>query len=280
MIIVYKNFSKTPKLLAGLVNDIRTRMLESLVRPHIGKCVASKYGEGRAALQLETGRRSEDLVINWGVKIPDEIKSRFGTCLNLHAGKDKRQQMSELYTAGVTIPRTLGINAVEGSLPVLVRKHIQSHGGNGVRVITHQELGEWGQDTDHIYQDYIEKRAEFRVHVFKGKAICVTRKYMRENMTHDTEIWNFERGWAQKTVTKIGELLDESLSLVAVNAVGALGYDFGAVDIAMSMTGTLHVLEVNSAPSLIDERAKLWINAIWGQEVYQIQEEDDAESED
>jgi len=246
MVVVYGNFSQTAKLLASLINR------------HY-PCVASHYGHGRAALQAELGHRT-DTVINWGVKLPHD--NRAAEWVNRRAGIDKREQCSIMHNAGIRIPRTMHVHGNFAGM--VVRKHIQSHGGQGVSVLPN--LAEAGGHEKYIYQEYIEKRAEFRVHVFFGDAICVTRKYRDETLAvageRDDRIWNLSNGYSQNTVTRIGELMDESLAYLASSAVAALHYQFGAVDIAMGMDGALYVLEVNSAPSLIESRAEVWVQHI------------------
>jgi len=246
MVIVYGTFTATAKLLA--------RLITARVEP----CVASRYASGRAALAAEAGHRT-DAIINWGVKLAPTSPLR---CINRNAGIDKREQMRLLHASYVRIPRTIGINTDVIEDALMVRKHIQSSGGQGVSLVQVMQ-----PDDDHIHQEMIEKRAEFRVHVYGTRIVCVTRKYPREDGgVISPHIWNHGNGYVQRTVTKIGELMDESLSHVALLAVRTLGYDFGAVDIAMGLDGALYVLEVNSAPSLCDERAELWVDAITGTE--------------
>lgn len=254
MIIVYGNFTATPKLLADKLRAAGVQVLRS------------RWGEGTAALRVEAGRSREELVLNWGVKIDPEDTTRIrATMLNKNAGRDKRAQCELLLAQGVRIPDTFGVSTIgRWAAPLVARKHIQSSGGQGVRIIPSADaVNAWQGDADHIYQELIEKRAEFRVHVWKDKAICVTRKYKDEAAAeHNPHIWNHGMGYVQRTVTKIGELMDETLEYVATKAVHAVGYDFGAVDIAMGMDGAMYVLEVNSAPSLIEERADAYVAAI------------------
>lgn len=246
--ILYGNFTATAKLLAQMLTAAGLRT------------VASEWGRGRAALRAAAGY-DDGLLINWGVKLTQREQTRMADTgmLNRLAGMDKRTQMTMLHGAGVTIPPTYGIGHGIPDGVRRIRKHIQSSGGQGVRVLGDNEPD--AVDADHIVQALVDKRAEFRVHVWRGKVLCTTRKYPDGNAPNQ-HIWNHGNGYVQKTVTKMGDLMDDTLAHVATSAVTALGYDFGAVDIAMAKDGTMYVLEVNSAPSLIEERAALYVAEI------------------
>jgi hypothetical protein len=119
--------------------------------------------------------------------------------------------------------------------------------------------------TDHLprskrsgyYTQYLEKTAEFRLHIFGDKCIGIAEK-VRKPAPPDCEnphpfIWNFERGWdlqyinsevRETQVPHYAEMVAES-----VKALKALKLDFGAVDLIMC-NGKPFVLEANTSPKL------------------------------
>lgn len=101
-----------------------------------------------------------------------------------------------------------------------------------------------------FYVRKIDFDREFRVHVFRGKSIRLGLKFPKEN-AHEwirtgTNGWRFSYGLLAQ------ELYVKGVRDAAKRAVAALGYDFGAVDVAC-VGNKPYVLEVNSAPGLENE---------------------------
>jgi carbamoylphosphate synthase large subunit len=92
-----------------------------------------------------------------------------------------------------------------------------------------------------------EAPKEFRVHVFKGKSIRISQKAFTEDRKDYT------------TVRPDEELPRKYLRHAARSAVGALGLDFGTVDMLASDDQTqVWVLEVNTAPGLGGSMPRVW----------------------
>lgn len=88
---------------------------------------------------------------------------------------------------------------------------------------------------------------EFRVHVFKGKSIRISQKHFTEDRKDYT------------TIRPDEDLPRKFLRQAALAAVGALGLDFGAVDMLASDDQTqVWVLEVNCAPGLGGSMPRVW----------------------
>lgn len=104
-----------------------------------------------------------------------------------------------------------------------------------------------------LYTRYIKKRKEYRVHVFNDRVIRVQEKRQRtdfpkEDVNH--QVRNFDNGWV--FCTQDLQIADEAQLIgVARDAVGAVGYLFGAVDVIFNeKQGKYYVLEVNSRPGI------------------------------
>lgn len=108
-------------------------------------------------------------------------------------------------------------------------------GGND---LLHPGVGEYYSKKEALTQ-------EFRIHVFRGKSIRAGVKTPREGATPHDWIRSYDGGWkidyTEFTSTK-------AQRKVAIDAVAALGLDFGAVDIGQKEDGSFIVLEVNRAP--------------------------------
>lgn len=135
----------------------------------------------------------------------------------------------------------------EGSV-VYARTSLQGHSGQGIVV-----AGAGGQGsvaTAPLYTKGITgARREYRVHVYKGKVIHVQTKRRRSDAAINEDVRNLDGGWvfAVSNVT-----LSDQVRNNAINAVDAIGLDFGAVDIiAKGRAGQeteSYVLEINTAP--------------------------------
>jgi len=107
-----------------------------------------------------------------------------------------------------------------------------------------------------LYTQAVNNNGEYRVHVFDGEVILYQKKSRRvdeetgEVITAEGEaadVRNLASNWIYRTgnLNKLDRVED-----LAVEAIQALGLDFGAVDIIMDNDGDVFVLEVNTAPGL------------------------------
>ena len=107
-----------------------------------------------------------------------------------------------------------------------------------------------------LYTQAVNNNGEYRVHVFDGEVILYQKKSRRvdeetgEVITAEGEaadVRNLASNWIYRTgnLNKLDRVED-----LAVEAIQALGLDFGAVDIIMNNDGDVFVLEINTAPGL------------------------------
>ena len=127
---------------------------------------------------------------------------------------------------------------------VVGRQKLEGHGGDGIVIMKKPEdFVECKLYTQHLRHKY-----EFRVHVFKDKVIDVTEKRKKRGVDADILVRNKQTGWVY---CRDGMVVSEDVTQQALKAVGALGLDFGAVDIAYrEKEKKAYVLEVNTAPGL------------------------------
>ena len=143
-----------------------------------------------------------------------------------------------------------------GKESIYCRTSLTSHSGGGIviakNILDLVDAPLYTVGTRHKY--------EFRVHVFKGKAIDVQQKRRRLDYNGpDTGIRNHSNGYiyARSTVDYPDELLSSS-----IQAVNLLGLDFGAVDIGYrERDGKIFVFEVNTAPGLTGTTLDKYVQA-------------------
>lgn len=134
---------------------------------------------------------------------------------------------------------------------VVCRHVLQGHSGDGLELVKFDEdiNARNAVPKAPLYTKYSKKKDEYRVHVVAGKAIFVQRKAVQ----HSTSSANYQiRNVANGFIFATRDLSpDPSVISSAVNAVNALGLDFGAADVMWNQRrNTATVIEVNTACAL------------------------------
>ena len=114
-----------------------------------------------------------------------------------------------------------------------------------------------------FYTVYIPNTREYRIHVFQGEIIRVQGKYLDHPDQHTNPyIKNHGQGFRFRTPDRE---LNTDRREAAINAVEALGLDFGAVDLLVGEDRLCYVLEVNTAPACSPLTARAYVEkfAAW-----------------
>lgn len=132
---------------------------------------------------------------------------------------------------------------------VFARTLINSTNGRG---IVEFDAGSGEVPRAPLYTAYIPKKAEFRVHVFGDQVIDIQQKRKKRGFENerDTRIRNIQNGYVY---CREGIVPPEGIQDLAVAAVKACAYQYGAVDIIWNeKQDKCFVLEVNSRPGLLN----------------------------
>jgi glutathione synthase/RimK-type ligase-like ATP-grasp enzyme len=199
------------------------------------------------------------LNVGWGNRMTGAIHW-VNSPLNVAAAHNKLIAFDLLQHDGVSIPKFTTSKEeaakwlADGS--TVLARTAKGQGGSGIQVV---KDGEDLPDAE-LYTQYIKKKKEFRVHVFKGKAILVQEKRKKKNVEANYIVRSHNNGWVFCT-KDIHE--PDGLRVLGVAAVASLGLDFGAVDIIWNeKQNKCFVLEVNSAPGLCPTTTELYCNEI------------------
>ena len=128
---------------------------------------------------------------------------------------------------------------------VFCRTLTRANSGRGIRIAENAD-----QVVDApLYTKYIKKKKEFRVHVFQNEVLDVQEKRLSSDaVSTGFLIRNRANGFV---FCREDVVEPTSLRATAVNAVAALGLDFGAVDVIWNeKQDKCYALEVNTAPGL------------------------------
>lgn len=114
-----------------------------------------------------------------------------------------------------------------------------------------------------LYTEYIPKKAEYRFHVFGDKVIDVQEKRKKREFdadNRDTRVRNVNNGYVY---CRDGVNPPAGAADLAVRAVQALGYQYGAVDLIYNeKRNCSYVLEVNSRPGLMGTTLEKYADAL------------------
>ena len=114
-----------------------------------------------------------------------------------------------------------------------------------------------------LYTAYVPKKAEYRFHVIGDKVIDVQEKRKKREFDADdrnTRIRNVNNGYVY---CRDGVNPPDGAADLAINAVKAVGYQYGAVDLIYNeKRNQCYVLEVNSRPGLMGTTLDRYADAL------------------
>jgi hypothetical protein len=196
----------------------------------------------------ETGPRA-DYLIRWGSRTGAGWRPRetvINSRASLNNNSDKLDAMRQLENAGIPVPPYTEDRDDFGDeidYPLVGREEQHSRGEDINLILQWRDAYLTEND---FFVKYIPTDLEYRMHVVNGDVVQIHEKRLRSEADNHPFIRNAETGWVfvEPRETPPPDQL-------AIDAVGALGLDFGAVDVIREEdTGDHYVLEVNTAPSL------------------------------
>lgn len=218
--------------------------------------------------------RKLDTLINWGCsKIQRDVGNAkiINKPLSVTAASNKLYTMfcfkhNEVEAPEWTESRKEALKWLAEGFDVCARHKLNGHSGEGLVVI----LGKKGEeffnfDDAPLYVKYIPKKEEYRVHVFQGGIISIQRKARKLDVPDEKVNWkvrNLNGGFIYATY---GVDVPDDCKQLAINAIDALGLDFGAVDIIYNQKqNKYYCLEVNTAPGLVGKTLEAYTEAFNG----------------
>jgi glutathione synthase/RimK-type ligase-like ATP-grasp enzyme len=198
-------------------------------------------------------------ILNWGSSERRFNGEYINNPENVRVASDKKATAEVLEAAGISTPETTTDKAVAQSWldngnTVVARKLLRASQGRGIVIVCPED-----HEISHVhtlpaaplYVKYVKKGREFRVHVFDGHVIDVQEKKRKLEVPDEQVNWqvrNHANGWI---FARTDVQCPASVVRSSVDAVAALGLDFGAVDVGYNMhKETAYVFEVNTAPGL------------------------------
>ena len=242
-ILPYKSGSKSAKALATALGSKRIKLKNSHYRPS-----------------------QQHLVINWGSRGEQAVILEESGLPLLNPPSAVRKASCKLRTF-----KTLSSEAVPmwtvckeeaaswiGSGLVVCRGKLNGHSGQGIVIAsTVDELIDAP-----LYVKYINKKHEYRVHVVNGKVIDQQRKMRSREVADEDVNWKIRNHSNGFIFGREGVDLPQEALDMCVESVGALGLDFGAVDMVWNeRDDRYYVLEVNTACGLTGTTLEKYVEA-------------------
>ena len=188
-----------------------------------------------------------DVTVRWGISFHGNQPA-----INAAVNKfDKLGAMFQFVKAKVStpFPHTDFEDAIQedkGSI-LLARKIKHTKGKDIIVCKTLPEIRKAASKRD-FYVKWIPTQTEYRVWVFQKRILSVSEKIYKGEGEYTGYIRNRRFGF--KFVKRDDLRKADYLSKLCINAVKALGMDFGAVDVLAGKDGEHYVLEVNSMPAI------------------------------
>lgn len=251
-----------------------------------GMVAWNNHGEGArnlaAALEINRLRhtgstfvsRPDKNIINWGASSrifpPDFLRNNvLNAPVAIDIASDKQRSFQAFLENGVMAPaftttRSVAIQWLEDGDMVFARTQLRASSGRGIHIMDPDHPDTW-EVTAPLYVKYINKRHEYRIHVFNGRVIDTQRKGLREEYRGQEDVnWkirNLANGFV--FVRNDGHVVPQVALDVGIAAVAAIpGLLFGAVDVVYNETQRqAYAIEVNSAPGLQGTTVESYANA-------------------
>jgi glutathione synthase/RimK-type ligase-like ATP-grasp enzyme len=190
-------------------------------------------------------------IINWG-----DSQCSFHPIMNnadaIRVIANKLKAFHVFQTANVPIPRFAETREdVSWEGLSVVRHKLTGHSGEGIELIPPgQELPDAP-----LYVEYIKKQDEYRIHVGRigdEKSIISVQQKRRRTSVPDSDVnWQVRNHANGFIFARQDTNPPASVTKAAVDALGASGLDFGAVDVIYNQSQEkAYVLEINTAPGL------------------------------
>ena len=224
---------------------------------------------GHKALQIKPTSRTfrpkpTDKYIYWGgttiINVP--LENSYNPIR--HRASNKLLTLRDCNEAGLsTVPwteeREIANEWLTEGKTVVARATLVGHSGAGITIHTTPT----NLPTVSLYTKYVKKTYECRIHIFKGRMIdAQIKRKVRDVEENNPLIRNIHTGWVY---CRDNYIPDPTSIKLAIDAVQAVGLDFGAVDLIYNQYyNQFYILEVNTAPGLEGTTLINYVNAFIG----------------
>lgn len=208
----------------------------------------------------QTQRRANlSVLLRWG-NSETFNGTRVGIELNTAEGvsnaSNKLRMMQLLKASNIPMPEfTTTLDNIESFKDETGNYYIRSRAG----------VVRYGNDFNPMNDLYaskpiVNKRREYRVHVFNSKIVAIYEKIPHDQETRPALFKSFNCHFSYSDPSR--SRCDATGQKIAIDAIKAVGLLFGGVDIIRDKDGNFFCCETNSAPGLNENNANRWVSHI------------------
>lgn len=198
-----------------------------------------------------------DFVINWGDSEMPQVRFAHGVILNepgnVRIAANKLLAFQAMKEEGVSIPEfwTTTEEIPDDAFPIVCRTVLSGHSGAGIVIADDRA----SLVRAPLYVRYKKKQQEYRIHVGEGqfdKSIIAVQRKARNTDVPDADVnWQIRNLNGGFIFAREGVVAPDCVLTEAKRAIGALGLDFGGVDVIYNeRERRAYVLEINTACGL------------------------------
>jgi hypothetical protein len=199
---------------------------------------------------------ADDKVVMWGTRIQLDFDKAtvYNDVNSLNHASNKKLAREIFIKNDIAAPKLISIEELTTcKYPVIIRKS-HHHAGIGFHIANNRNealiIVKAMKNEEYYISEFYPKTAEYRVHCASGKVLLLKQKPTPEDKTMIA--WNFHQNELPWSTIERKDY-DVDMVKLALNAIKAVGLDFGAVDIMSYPTDktlSIHVVaEINTAPS-------------------------------
>lgn len=221
-----------------------------------------------AALGSEHGERANFQttypIVRWGNRAFPALdigRSVLNTAEAIGRASDKLGALGAMRDAGIPVPdwdENPEALIERVGYPILGRRRSHARGTDITLCLQRRDYQRRQRD---YYIAYIPTAREYRLHVVGNRVIRVQGKFLDVSEQYKPWIRNYASGYRFRAPRR---RLHNARLESAVQAVQALGLDFGAVDLIVADNGSHYILEVNTSPACSPITGAAYVTAIAG----------------
>jgi len=225
------------------------------------KLLATNLGAKLIKLQNSKYQPKEaDVIIKWGSSsIPDFPVAKI---FNKKPIGNKLEFFEWCHTYGIddsvpkwTTNKDQAAVWIEEDHTVVARTLLNSHSGKGI-VLCDKTTPLVDAP---LYTQYVKKAHEYRVYYVKGHNEVMVKQKLKKTGENPSKIQNLDNGYVYGSVNhELSPVVFET----AMKVAEAFNMDFGAIDIIWNKHyNRAYVLEINSAPGMVDSTCEFFTTA-------------------
>lgn len=223
----------------------------------IATAITQLQGNNCVYCNRDTPARPELRHVRWGSRVPTSDNG-----INLLSGvrvaSNKLMALVRLQSSGVLIPTLFTTSDFETIANVrrIFRKRSRQDANDSPYFVEANDFPDPSRAAEYDYAlEHIASDNEYRVDIFGGHPIKIQEKVPTWGLNSSTDVRSSSLGWSTAILKgpPCAGLVEATAS-----AVSSLGLHFGVVDIVEGKDGQLFVLEVNTAPGMGADGAKLY----------------------